>query len=124
MHEMGIAMQIIEIATSSIPSDIKDVKVEKVNIEIGKLSAIIPETLTFCFNIAIKDTKLAGAELIIEEIPVIALCQECKNRQTITEPVFICQTCKGKALKIISGRELDIKSIEIADYPGVNQPAQ
>ena len=115
MHEMGLAQQIIDIATASIPPDMRSARVERVNLKIGKLSAVVPESLRFCFEIVSKDTPLAGAELAIEETPVVARCKDCDARWTIAEPVFTCQTCNSGALEILSGRELDIVSIEIAD---------
>ncbi|MFH2064451.1 MAG: hydrogenase maturation nickel metallochaperone HypA [Pseudomonadota bacterium] len=113
MHEMGIAMQIIEIAAASIPAEMKDAVVKKVNIKVGKLSAVVPSSLRFCFEIAAKDTRLSGAELDIEEIPVRARCRECRGEWTIHDPVFTCITCGSGKIDVISGRELDIASIEV-----------
>jgi len=115
MHEMGIAMQIIEIATASIPDDMENVRVERVNLKVGKLAAVVPESLRFCFEIAAKDTPLSGAVLHIDEIPVVAVCRECRAEWTINEPAFRCKECESGSIDIISGRELDIESIEIAD---------
>ena len=113
MHEMGIAMQIIEIATASIPADMKGARVAKVNLKIGKLSAVVPDSLRFCFEIATQDTPLGEAELSIEEIPVVIHCGDCNARWTIDEPIFTCRKCNSGAIKVISGRELDIDSIEL-----------
>jgi len=118
MHEMGIALQIIEIATASIPPDMRAARVERVNLKIGKLSAVVPDSLRFCFDIVSKDTPLAGAALAIEETPVVARCKECDARWSIAEPVFTCKACNSGALEILSGRELDIVSIEIAEEGG------
>ncbi len=52
--------------------------------------------------------------LAIEETPVVARCKDCDARWTIAEAVFTCQACGSGALEILSGRELDIVSIEIA----------
>ena len=117
MHEMGIALQIIDIATASIPADLTGVPVLKVNIRIGKLSAVVPKSLTFCFNIATKDTPLEGAMLAIEEVPVEAACTDCGHRWTIKNASFICPVCESGAVDILSGRELDITSIELAEDP-------
>jgi hydrogenase nickel incorporation protein HypA/HybF len=114
MHEMGIALQIIEIATESIPADAGDVRVEKINLKIGKLSAVVPDSLKFCFNVAIKDTPLDGAELVIQELPVMARCKECGTQSTINSASFTCENCTSGALEFLSGRELDIESIEVA----------
>ena len=115
MHEMGIALQIIEIAAESIPAELKDVKVARVNLKVGKLSAIVPDSLRFCFEVASKETALEGAELAIEEIPVVARCRDCQKEWTISEPAFACQSCESGNIEILSGRELDIESIEIAE---------
>lgn len=118
MHEMGIAMEIIDIAISSIPDDIKNARVERVNLKVGKMSAIVPESLHFCFEIVAKDTLLSGAKLNVEEIPVVARCRECDFEWTVNKPVFTCRECKSGLIDIVSGRELDIISIEIVDEQG------
>lgn len=115
MHEMGIALQIIEIATASIPPELADVRIETVNLKIGKLAAVVPDSLRFCFDVAVKDTALEGARLAIEELPVVAECKDCHTQWTISGPAFNCENCDSGSLEIISGRELDIESIEIAE---------
>jgi hydrogenase nickel incorporation protein HypA/HybF len=120
MHEMGIALQIVEIATASIPVDLGNVHVERVNLKIGKLAAVVPESLRFCFQIAAQDTPLRNAELIIEEIQIVITCKACQNQWAITEPVFQCYHCNSNSIEIISGRELEISSIEIVDEDAQN----
>lgn len=115
MHEMGIAMQIADIAKASIPAGAGRVKVAKVNLKVGKLAAVVPESLRFCFEIVAQDTPLAGAELDIEEVPIQARCKDCRREWTISEPVFSCPFCSSTSIELLSGRELDIHSIEIFD---------
>jgi hydrogenase nickel incorporation protein HypA/HybF len=115
MHEMGIAMQIIDIAVASIPADLKNSQVKKINIKVGKLSAVVPESLQFCFQIAAQDTPLRDAELNIEEIPLKIRCTDCGVEWIAHEPVFLCRKCSGKSIEMISGRELDITSIEVVE---------
>ena len=45
---------------------------------------------------------------------MVARCKDCDTRWTIDEPVFTCTACESGSLEILSGRELDIVSIEIA----------
>lgn len=115
MHEMGIALQIVEIATASLPVELGAARVAKVNLKVGKLAAVVPESLRFCFNVAVKDTPLEDAVLAIEEVPVVARCKDCGAQWTISEPVFVCKTCRSGSLEILSGRELDIESIEVVE---------
>ena len=44
MHEMGVAMQIIQIATASIPADLQNVRVAGVNLKVCKLAPIVPDS--------------------------------------------------------------------------------
>lgn len=115
MHEMGIALQIIDIASSALPDDVPDGQVETLNLKIGKLTAVVPESLRFCFNVASRDTRLAGARLNLEEIPVVVHCGECGSSSTIEKPPFVCSTCGNGGIEIVSGRELMVVSIELAD---------
>jgi hydrogenase nickel incorporation protein HypA/HybF len=115
MHEMGVAMQIVEIATASIPGHLPGARVAKVNLKVGKLSAIVPDSLTFCFDVVAKDTPLEGARLDITEIPVQAACNACRNEWTIDQPAFSCPACNSGDITLLTGRELDIESIELAE---------
>ncbi|MEW6674136.1 MAG: hydrogenase maturation nickel metallochaperone HypA [Thermodesulfobacteriota bacterium] len=115
MHEMGIALQIVEIATASLPAGSKDIRVEKVNLKIGKLAAVVPASLRFCFEVVTKDTPFAGSTLDIEEVPVVVKCRGCKIEWTVTGPDFRCKTCQNGEVDILSGREIDIISIEVTD---------
>ena len=115
MHEMGIALQIIEIAEASIPTDMQGARIERVNLQIGKLAAVVPVSLLFCFEMAAKDTPLQGARLNIEELPGVAKCNDCGTQWIISGLSFRCEKCQSGSIEIISGRELDIQSIEIAE---------
>jgi hydrogenase nickel incorporation protein HypA/HybF len=112
---MGIALQVIEIAAASIPEDLRRARVARVNLAVGKLSAVVSDSLRFCFEVAAKETPLEGAELAIEEVDVVARCNACDHQWTIEEPAFSCPLCKSGNITLVSGRELDIRSIEIED---------
>uniref|UniRef100_A0A7C4MPV7 Hydrogenase maturation factor HypA n=1 Tax=Desulfatirhabdium butyrativorans TaxID=340467 RepID=A0A7C4MPV7_9BACT len=120
MHEMGIALQIIDIATASIPEKMKPAHVESILLRVGKLSAVIPDNLRFCFEVASKGTAVEGAALRIEEVPVVARCRACGCSWTLNGPAFRCEACGSGNIEVISGRELDIVSIELeegSDFP-------
>ena len=115
MHEMGIALQIIQIAQESIPADLRGARVERIRLKVGQLAGVVPDSLRFCFEAVSQDTPLAGAQLHIEEVAVVARCQDCGHRWTITAPAFVCEKCHSGALTLLSGRELDIEAIDIID---------
>ncbi len=115
MHEMGIAEQIVEIALKSIPGDIADPKVERMNLRIGQFASVVEDSLRFCFGIIVKDTPLAETELVIETVPVLVHCNKCGFEWEVDNPIFKCPECRGTDLEMLSGREIDIDSIELAD---------
>lgn len=112
---MSIALSIIEIAKAALPSDRADVRVESINLEIGRLTAVVPESLRSCFAIASRDTALAGAELEIEEIAVVVVCRDCHTESEQQGFPFTCAACQSRGVDLICGRELVVTSIEIAD---------
>ena len=115
MHEMGIATEIVRIVIESIPADLTDPKVVRINLKVGKLAAVVPHSLRFCFEIASKETPAEGAELNIEEIAVLAHCNACQHQWQIEDPVFHCPKCDSGSVEMLTGRELDIDSIELDD---------
>ena len=115
MHEMGIAEKIVEIALASIPEDIENPRIAKMNLRIGKFASVVEDSLRFCFGIIVENTSLADTELIIESVPVLVHCNKCSFEWEVDNPIFKCPECKATDLEMLSGREIDIDSIELAD---------
>lgn len=88
---------------------------EKINLKIGKLAAVVPENLNLCMEVAAKDTPLEGAQIHINEIPVTAKCSGCGHQWEVAEAVYICPACQSMEFDIIAGNELNVVSIDIAD---------
>lgn len=110
MHELGITQNIVAIVTENA----KGAKVQRVLLEIGKLSAIMPDAIRFCFDICTQGTILAGAKLEIVEIPGLAKCRQCGTEISVDKPFGIC-SCGSVQLDLITGEELKIKEIEIEE---------
>ena len=115
MHEMGIAQQMISIALDAIPKDLPDPRVERVNLRVGRMAAVVEDSLKFCFEIISKDTCLEGAELVIETVPVMARCRQCHHEWEVSDVVFTCPSCGKGEIEVLSGRELEVASLELAD---------
>lgn len=112
---MGIAQQLVNIAIDSIPPDIKNPKISKVNLKIGRLASVVEHSLTFCFEIIAKDTPLEGAQIVIDFVPVTVRCKDCENQWEVEGPVFKCPHCEDGDVKMLTGREIEITSIELED---------
>jgi hydrogenase nickel incorporation protein HypA/HybF len=109
MHELGITCNIVAIAADRA----QNAKVKRVTLEIGKLTAIFPDAIRFCFDVCCQGTVLAGAELEIIEIPGLAFCRQCQTEIPLEMPYGICHVCGSTNLRIIQGEELKIKEMEV-----------
>lgn len=110
MHELGITKNIVAI----VAEHAKGAKVQRVLLEIGKLSAIMPDAIRFCFDICTQSTVLEGAKLEILEIPGLAKCRQCNAEIYLDKPYGVCN-CGSVKLDLITGEELKIKEIEIEE---------
>ncbi|MBD2773905.1 hydrogenase maturation nickel metallochaperone HypA [Iningainema tapete] len=110
MHELGITQNIVAIVTENAQQK----KVKRVLLEIGKLTAIMPDAIRFCFDICSQGTLLENAKLEILETPGLAKCRQCGAEITLEKPFGICN-CGSKHLDLIAGQELKIKEIEIEE---------
>jgi hydrogenase nickel incorporation protein HypA/HybF len=110
MHELGITRSVVAICTEQAQGR----AVTRVRLEIGKLSAVLPDAVRFCFDVCIEDTPLAGAALEIDEIEGRGRCLDC-NRELTLEHLFGLCECGSRSIECIAGRELNIKELEVVN---------
>ena len=109
MHELGITRSVVAICSERALG----VPVKRVTLEIGKLSAVLPESVRFCFDICAKGTPLEGALLEIIEVPGGALCRDCGAEVPLDQLFGRCG-CGSANLELVAGEELKIKEMEVA----------
>ena len=114
MHELSVAQEIINIVNSYLP-DNNVANVKAVKVKVGKLSNILSDSLSFCFEALTNESHLKGAKLEIVDVPVKVLCLDCNEESEIENPVFACPKCSNNRLKMISGMELQVDEIELFD---------
>ena len=107
MHELGITRNIVAIAAEHA----EGAKVQRITLEIGQLTAIMPDAIRFCFDVCAQGTVLEGASLEILERPGIGKCQACGQQVEMSQPFGICD-CGSTHLDIIQGQELTLKEME------------
>lgn len=119
MHELSIACSIVETVEENLPSE--NSRATKVFLKIGKMSGVVKDALLFSFDIATEDTRVAGATLEIEEVPVIVHCDKCQNDTKLdSPPIFRCGYCGESTANILQGKEMEIVSIEVEDGKAAN----
>ncbi|MBV9782741.1 MAG: hydrogenase maturation nickel metallochaperone HypA [Acidisphaera sp.] len=108
MHELSIATAVVEACAERAAG----ARVLRVRLEIGRLAAVMPDAIRFCFDLCAQDTAVEGAALEILDIPGRAVCASCGEATDLDTPIGRC-LCGG-ALRIVAGEELRVKDMEIA----------
>ncbi|MGA1845046.1 MAG: hydrogenase maturation nickel metallochaperone HypA [bacterium] len=112
MHELSIAQSLLEIIEQE-SAPFGNTKVLSVTLRIGKLSGIVPDALQFAFETITQGGVAEGALLFIEEVPIMIKCHECGELFTAEHPFMVCPRCEGLDVEMVSGRELEVKELEI-----------
>jgi len=112
MHEMSIAQSLVDIIKEEmVKHDARGLK--SVRLHIGQLSAIVPKSLSFCFEVMTSGTDLEGTELVMEIVPLRAACRECGETFEIKDYSFECPNCHSVEIDTISGQDLSIVEMEV-----------
>lgn len=115
MHELSIAMSIVDLATEEVGNH-GHTHVVAVHLRVGLLSGVVKEALLSCYEIACASTRLEGSRLLIEEVPVTVFCPECKaTRQIFSIQSLCCLECGTPCSEVVQGRELELVALELSE---------
>lgn len=112
MHEMSIAQSIVDILREEMQKAGAR-KLRSARLEIGQMSAIVPDALSFGFEVITAGTDLDGAELIMDSVPLKAACRTCRREFEIEEYAFHCPFCHSGEIEVLSGQELAVVEITV-----------
>ncbi len=114
MHELPVTESILEIslrhATAAGAQRITDVY-----LVIGQLASIVDDSVQFYWDIVSQNTPAEGARLHFRRIPTKLLCLDCNLDYIPASMDMSCPTCDGVNIKVITGEEFYLESIEIED---------
>lgn len=110
MHEMSIALQIIEIAEKEARKD-NAKKVKSLELEIGELSGVVIDALKFALDSAMKNTMLQNSSVQINSISGQCCCTVCQYEFASSELFTLCPGCGSPEVKMVRGREMRVKSL-------------
>ena len=115
MHELGVVLEVVNTVEQFVEENGVTSRIEKLVLQIGELSSIIPKYVEAVYPAAVDQTILENTNLEIEIMPANALCKECNKVFNAVQNKAICPECGGKELELLSGREFFIKEIIVMD---------
>ncbi|MDO5119521.1 MAG: hydrogenase maturation nickel metallochaperone HypA [Coriobacteriales bacterium] len=112
MHELGIVFHMIE--TLEEVGQANDLThIAKVTLNLGEVSGVLPDYLLDCWRWAAdKSDLLEGAELHIEPIPAVTVCNTCGRTYGTVAHGKICPHCGSPDTVLLRGNEAEIDTIE------------
>lgn len=109
MHEMSIAMSVIEAVVDKAREE-GGGRITGIELVVGRLAGVQVESLRFCFDAATRDTLAEGAELLIEEREGRGRCEACGAEFAVSSFYAKCPSCGQFRVRIESGEELAVRS--------------
>lgn len=112
MHETGIAWEILETAKREAAR--AGSPLCAVGVRLGEMAGVVEEALCFAFDALKGEAGVPEACLVIEPIPVEALCPACgSTHRPEGDLILWCPAC-GSPMRIVSGEQMEIAWIQVA----------
>jgi hydrogenase nickel incorporation protein HypA/HybF len=114
MHELSIALSILdEIEEQAEARGLRDIEV--VHLKVGVFSGVDRDALLFAWELACEGTPLEDSRLDIETVPLVVHCESCdQDRRPPSLYQLCCPECQTPAQTIVTGKELEVVSLEVA----------
>src|SRR5205814_941904 len=113
MHELSIALSILEIAEEEAERR-GGLVVVAVHLKLGALSGVVKEALVSAYELACEGSPLGRPRLVVEDMPLIVACSNCQADVPAESPWQLrCSRCGAAAADVVSGRELEIVALEV-----------
>ena len=110
MHELSIAVNIVEIADQNAKENNIN-SFSEMELEIGSLSGVVIDALEFALAEAIKNSSLQKTEIKITSIQAMLRCNKCLHEFKSEDYINQCEKCGSFENEAFQGKELKIKSL-------------
>jgi hydrogenase nickel incorporation protein HypA/HybF len=114
MHELSVATAVLNTALKHADGR----PVSAVNVRVGAMRQVVPDSLRFYFEIVARDTECEGAALDLVEIETALCCTDCDRRWSPQIPAFRCPDCGSADVQVLAGEELEVDYIEVEEREG------
>jgi hydrogenase nickel incorporation protein HypA/HybF len=114
MHELSIASAILD-AVRVEAEKRPGARVTKVGVQVGALSGVEPDALSFGFECLVKGTDLDPLALAIECVPRRQRCPACDFSFEAADGDLACPRCGRADTQLAGGDELNLAYLEMEE---------
>jgi hydrogenase nickel incorporation protein HypA/HybF len=115
VHEVAIVEALIAQVEEEVQKSGHPGRVVRLELIIGRLSGVHPDSIRFAFEVMAPGTSLEAARIDIVEPPAYCSCRACGTRSAISELTAACPQCGNFSVTIEGGGQLLLQSIELED---------
>lgn len=110
MHEMSLAEGILQIVEDTAAQQ-GFKRVTEVRLEIGALSGVEVEALSFCMDVVLKNSVADGARVVLDRLPGQGWCLGCGQNVEISALYEACPQCGSYQVQATGGTEMRVKDL-------------
>lgn len=108
VHELAITQSVVDAVCERAAGR----PVRSVVVRVGVLTAVVADSMRFCFDLVTEGTVAEGALLEIDQPPGSARCRTCGVEFALADLIPLCP-CGSADVRVTSGRELQIVSMKV-----------
>jgi hydrogenase nickel incorporation protein HypA/HybF len=108
VHELSITRSVVDAACERAAGR----TVRSITVQVGALTAVVPEAMQFCFDLVTEGTPAEGARLDLERCAAAGHCRTCDLDFALPDAILLCP-CGSADVAVTAGRELRILSMEV-----------
>jgi hydrogenase nickel incorporation protein HypA/HybF len=110
VHELALCRSIVDVVDRARDGR----RVRTVNLQVGMLRQVVPDTLVHCWGLVCAEGPLEGSRLVVDYVPVLLECRDCGARTTLGEALLLqCEECGSGAVELRGGEELVVTSVDL-----------
>ena len=110
MHELGILNSMIHTAQRVVEEQ-GITEVDKIVIEIGELSGIVPRYIEECWPAARYKSPMENTELELKVVPGIVKCRDCGEVFNAVASDLVCPKCGSRNMELLERNDMIIRDI-------------
>ena len=117
MHEMGIVLHLAKTLDETAAEE-HLARIGSVTLQVGEVSGILTDYFQECWDyFKVRHPVLKDSELILETIPAVTWCDNCKRTYETVKYGRECPYCHSGDTWLLCGNECIIKEIEAEEAP-------
>lgn len=113
MHELSLALDLLGAVERNLAGGVGSAV--RIRVSVGAASGVVPAALEFAFRAAVSATPMEGVELALHVVPASSRCFDCGRVFEFTGIIGACPECGRLGGELLSGGELMLEAIEVAD---------